>query len=146
MRRTAFLTLAFLAASGWQAMAQQPQQPPAAAEPPPQLVPAHCTLTKAMLCKEGGCTASETFGDLKLPTKVSLDFNRRVMLGVGPDGFASASGIDHFAVAGPELIGYGIDRGTSWMVHADSSDNTVTIAVSSDHTILNAFGTCVAAE
>lgn len=143
MTKTAFLALAFLAASGLQAMAQQPQpQQPA----PPQLLSAHCTLTKAMLCKEGGCTPSETFGDLKLPTKVSLDFNRRVMLGVGPEGFASASALDHFAIAGPELIGYGIDQATSWMVHADSKDNTVTIAVSSDHTVLNAFGTCVGAD
>jgi hypothetical protein len=143
MTKTALIALAFVAASGWQAMAQQP---PAPQSTPPQLLSAHCTLTKAMLCKESGCTASETFGDLKLPTKVSLDFNRRVMLGVGPDGFASASALDQFAVAGPELIGYGIDLGTSWMVHADSKDNTVTIAVSSDHTVLNAFGTCVAAD
>lgn len=142
MGKTSLLALAFVAASGWQAMAQQPQAP----QQGPQLSPAHCTITKAMLCKESGCTASDMFGDLKLPTKVSLDFGRRVMLGVGPDGFASASSLDSFAIAGPELIGYGIDQGTSWMVHADSSDNTVTIAVSSDHTTLNAFGTCVAAD
>jgi hypothetical protein len=42
-----------------------------------EIAPAHCTLTKATLCKEGGCTPSDSFGELKLPTKVSIDFLRR---------------------------------------------------------------------
>jgi hypothetical protein len=143
MSKSASLALAlFLAGVSHAAFAQEPT----AADANKQLVPAHCTLNKAMLCKAESCTPSDTFGELKLPTKVSLDFGKRVLLGVDPDGFATASTIDSFAVQGTELIGYGVDQGTSWVAHADASDHTVTITVSSDHSVLNAFGTCVAAD
>lgn len=142
MGKSAFLTLALFTVFGSQLAAAQEPAPEAAKE----IAPAHCTLSKAMLCKESGCAASETFGDLKLPTKVSLDVVRRVLLGVGPDGFATASTVDSFAVAGTELIAYGVDQGSSWMAHADASDQTVTVTVSSDHTVLSAFGTCIAAD
>ena len=141
MRKNTFLALAFLAASASHASAQQP-----AAAPTAQLVPAHCTLTKAMLCKEGGCAPSDSFGEVKLPTKISLDFVRKVLLGVSPDGFATASSLDSFAVAENQLIGFGIDHGSSWMAHASATDPTITIAVSSQHTVLSAFGICVAAD
>lgn len=142
MAKLASTTLALLTALVSQhALAQDP-----AATADKELAPAHCTLTKATLCKESGCAASDTFGDLKLPTKISLDFTRRVLLGVGPDGFATASALDSFAVAGTELIGYGVDQGSSWMAHADASDQTITVTVSSEHTVLAAFGSCVAAN
>jgi hypothetical protein len=142
MRKTASLALGLFATfASHGAFAQQ-----AAQEPAKELAPAHCTLTKAVLCKEAGCTASDSFGDLKLPTKVSLDFTKRVLLGVGPDGFATATSVDSFAVAGTELIAYGVDAGASWVAHADTTDQTFTITVSSDHTVLSAFGTCTAAN
>ena len=141
MRKNTFLALAFLAAPASHASAQQP-----AAAPTGQLAPAHCTLTKAMLCKEGGCTPSDSFGELKLPTKVSIDFVRKVLLGVSPDGFATASSLDSLAVAENQLIGFGVDHGSSWMAHTSATEPTITIAVSSQHTVLSAFGTCIAAD
>src|SRR5215217_372662 len=117
MGKITYLALAFLAASASHASAQQP-----AAAPTGQIAPAHCTLTRAMLCKEGGCTPSDSFGELKLPTKVSLDFVRKVLLGVSPDGFATASALDSLAVAENQLIAFGVDHGSSWMAHAHATD------------------------
>ena len=141
MGKTMSLALALAVASASHASAQQ-----AAAAPTGQINPAHCTLTKAMLCKEGGCTPSDSFGELRLPTKVSLDFVRKVLLGVSPDGFATASSLDSLAVADNQLIAYGVDHGSSWMAHASATEPSITIAVSSQHTVLSAFGTCVAAN
>jgi hypothetical protein len=141
MGKITYLALAFLAASASHASAQQP-----AAAPAGQIAPAHCTLTKAMLCKEGGCTPSDSFGELKLPTKVSVDFMRKVLLGVSPDGFATASSLDSLAVTENQLIAFGVDHGSSWMAHASATDPSITIAVSSQHTVLSAFGSCVAAN
>ena len=141
MGKITFLALAFFAASASHASAQQP-----AAAPAGQIAPAHCTLTKAMLCKEDGCTASDSFGELKLPTKVSVDFVRKVLLGVSPDGFATASSVDSLAVAENQLIAFGVDHGSSWMAHASATEPLITIAVSSRHTVLSAFGNCVAAN
>jgi hypothetical protein len=144
MGKSATITLALILTLG--APLAHAQDPAAASADTKEIAPAHCTLNKAMLCKESGCSPSDSFGELKLPTKISLDFSKRVLLGVGPDGFATASVLDSFAVAGTELIGYGVDQGSSWMAHADAQDQTVTITVSSEHTVLTAFGTCVAAN
>ena len=140
MGKATSLAAALLAASAACASAQQ------SAAPAGQIAPAHCTLTRAMLCKEGGCAPSDSFGELKLPTKVSIDFVRKVLLGVGPDGFATASSVDSLALAENQLIAFGVDHGSSWMAHASATDPSITIAVSSQHTVLSAFGSCVAAN
>jgi hypothetical protein len=141
MGKITSLALALVAAAPSPALAQQ-----TAAAPAGQIAPAHCTLTKAMMCREGGCTPSDSFGELKLPTKVSLDFVRKVLLGISPDGFATASSLDSLAVADNQLIAYGVDHGSSWMAHASATEPSITIAVSSQHTVLSAFGSCVAAN
>ena len=135
------LALALFAASASHASAQQTATARAG-----EIAPAHCTLTKAILCKEGGCTPSESFGELKLPTKVSIDFVRKVLLGISPDGFATASSVDSLALADNQLIAFGIDHGSSWMAHGSATEPSITIAVSSQHTVLSAFGTCIAAN
>ena len=141
MGKVTSLALALLVASASHAAAQQ-----SPASSTGQIAPAHCTLTKAMLCKDSGCTPSDSFGELKLPTKVSIDFVRKVMLGISPDGFATASTLDSLAVADNQLIAYGVDHGSSFMAHASATDPSITIAVSSQHTVLSAFGSCVAAN
>ena len=141
MGKITSLALALVATAPSPALAQQTAVAPAG-----QIAPAHCTLTKAMMCREGGCTPSDSFGELKLPTKVSLDFGRKVLLGISPDGFATASSLDSLAVADNQLIAYGVDHGSSWMAHASATEPSITIAVSSQHTILSAFGSCVAAN
>ena len=141
MGKVTSLALALLVASASHAAAQQ-----SPASSTGQIAPAHCTLTKAMLCKDSGCTPSDSFGELKLPTKVSIDFVRKVMLGISPDGFATASTLDSLAVADNQLVAYGVDHGSSFMAHASATDPSITIAVSSQHTVLSAFGSCVAAN
>lgn len=141
MGKITSLALALVATAPSPALAQQTAVAPAG-----QIAPAHCTLTKAMICREGGCTPSDSFGELKLPTKVSLDFVRKVLLGISPDGFATASSLDSLAVADNQLIAYGVDHGSSWMAHASATEPSITIAVSSQHTVLSAFGSCVAAN
>jgi hypothetical protein len=141
MGKITSLALALVATAPSPALAQQTAVAPAS-----QIAPAHCTLTKAMMCREGGCTPSDSFGELKLPTKVSLDFVRKVLLGISPDGFATASSLDSLAVADNQLIAYGVDHGSSWMAHASATEPSITIAVSSQHTVLSAFGSCVAAN
>jgi hypothetical protein len=141
MGKVMSLALALLAASAFHASAQQSTTARSG-----EIAPAHCTLTKATLCKEGGCTPSDSFGELKLPTKVSIDFLRKVLLGVSPDGFATASSVDSLALADNQLIAFGVDHGSSWMAHASATDPSITIAVSSQNTVLSAFGTCVAAN
>lgn len=141
MGKITSLALALVATAPSPALAQQTAVAPAG-----QIAPAHCTLTKAMMCREGGCTPSDSFGELKLPTKVSLDFVRKVLLGISPDGFATASSLDSLAVADNQLIAYGVDHGSSWMAHASATEPSITIAVSSQHTVLSAFGTCIAAN
>jgi hypothetical protein len=141
MGKALSLALALVTTSSSFAWAQQATVAPAG-----QIAPAHCTLTKAVLCKDGNCTPSDSFGELKLPTKISIDFVRKVLLGVSPDGFATASSVDSLATADKQLIAFGVDHQSSWMAHASATEPSITIAVSSQHTVLSAFGTCVAAD
>jgi hypothetical protein len=124
-----------------------PAAPPAAAKAPgpSDKAPksAACTVAKAMSCKaDATCAPTTEIGEIKLPMKITLDFQNHVMLSVDNDGFPVATAIDTLAGGNQEVILQGIDRGVGWVMHGSANDLKVSFAMTSHETVLAAFGTC----
>jgi hypothetical protein len=104
---------------------------------------AHCTIAKAFVCKaDGACAPATEIGEVKLPNKVTLDFQNRVMMSLAKDGFPVSSSISTLIGADKQLIAQGVDDGVGWIFHGSGRDMTATFAMASNHTVLSAFGTC----
>ena len=140
MRRLTFLAaLAFGAVVGQPTFAQAPAAPQAADE---DNRPLDCTIAAAYFCKEGGCSKTETFGDLKLPARLLVNFESRVIASVTSDGLPHITPISTYAAAGDSHIIQGVEGGTGWMVHLNKADGDMNFTVTSDDNTLIGDGTC----
>lgn len=124
-----------------QTAAAPPKTPEASVEKAPKS--AHCTVTRASTCKDDGtCAATTEVAGLKLPIKVTLDFQNRVMMAVDKAGFPTSSPISSLFGGGKLLVAQGFDEGIGWVWHGTASDLKMSFSMASHHTVLSAFGTC----
>jgi hypothetical protein len=124
------------------ANAQQTSPDPDAGIPemPP---PYDCTLASAVLCKAGSsCTPVDKLGELSLPARVLVHFEKQVIASVNQAGLPHVSTITDFSRSGDILVMLGIDGGTGWMMHATANDDEATFVAASDDFVVNAFGSC----
>ena len=125
------------------ALAQGGTPTPSKAAPDKPPRSAACTVAKAMTCKEDAtCTPATAIGEIKLPMKVTIDFQNRVMMSTDNDGFAVASPIATLVGGNGEVVLQGIDRGVGWIMHGSRNNLKMSFAMTSHDTILTAFGTC----
>ena len=143
MRLGALLASPLFAAALMQsALAQAPQ--PAAAQPPAAqpMAPLFCTVSTAHTCTGATCTKSETFGDLKLPVKLLVHFDSRVIASTSGEGFPHISQIASFAKTGNDYVLQGVDHASGWMIHLDEGGAKMSFAITTNATALIATGTC----
>jgi hypothetical protein len=125
------------------AFSQTPPTPPAAAaqdQAPP--APLLCTVTTANICAGQGCTKAEALGDLKLPAKLLIHPEHRVLASTSADGFPHISQIMSLAATGKDHVLQGVDHATGWMIHLDEAGTKMTIAISSNEKVLTGAGSC----
>lgn len=126
-----------------------PPAPSAAAAPAGEEephIPLFCTVTSANICSGETCKKTETFGDLKLPTKVLIHFESRVIASTSEDGFPHLSPVADLAKVGDGLILTGIDGGVGWMIHVGLKSPKMTFAIATNEQVLTGIGTCEAAK
>jgi hypothetical protein len=137
--RALLMSAAFVAGAG-AALAQG--APPPAPEAEAAFDPLFCTVTSANLCTGDACAKTETFGELKLPTKLLIHFDRKIIASSSDDGFPHVSPIGTLAAAGEGLILQGIDGASGWMIHLSRSDPKMTFAIASSTATLTGAGNC----
>ena len=146
MRRNALIAVAFatILSAGSAAAQTQKQE---AAPTPPQTPRSDCTIDKAMVCKAEGCSATEKLGELPLPARVLVDQANNIIATVGPNGLPHVSpiGSQEASINGTVIV-QGVEGTAGWMLHGSPSDPMTSFVVSSNHTVLVAFGNCKAAE
>ena len=106
-----------------QAQQQQQMQPPA---------PLFCTINAAHSCTGASCTKSEAFGDLKLPAKLLIQFDSRVIASTSTDGFPHISQIASFAKTGNDYVLQGVDHASGWMIHLDEGGTKMSFALTTN--------------
>lgn len=120
-------------------------QQAAQGEPPPH--PFDCTFTEAQLCQANlGCEPAETLGDAPLPARFLIHFEKRIVASTDASGLPHVSTIGVLAKTEGNLILQGVSGATGWTIQGSTSDEMVSFTVASNHTTLNAFGTCSAME
>ena len=123
--------------------------PPVAAPPVPaqqaaaqSLAPLFCTITTAHACTGATCTKSETFGELKLPVKLLVHVDSRVIASTSAEGFPHISQIASFAKTGSDYVLQGVDHVSGWMIHLDEGGAKMSFALTTNAVALIATGTC----
>jgi len=148
MRKNALIATAFVTIlSAGSAAAQTQTQSEGAAGAPPPGPRSDCTIDKASLCKSDGCKAAESLGDLPLPARVLVDQANNIIATVAPNGLPHVSpiGRQETSISGT-VIAQGVDGAAGWMLHGSPNDTTTSFVVSSNHTVLVAFGNCKPVE
>jgi hypothetical protein len=143
MRTGAFLASSLLSAClahpAWSQPAPQTQQQQPALQPP---APLFCTMTTAHSCTGATCTKSESFGDLKLPAKLLIQFDSRVIASTSNDGFPHISQIASFAKTGNDYVLQGVDHASGWMIHLDEGGARMSFALTTNAVALIGTGSC----
>jgi hypothetical protein len=140
------VVLALAASLSEPAMAQQPDGTAGAKLAEAEPAPLDCTMTTSQICKDDSCAKSETFGSLKLPSRLLVHFDRRVIASTSEDGLPHVSSINSFATSEDGVVLQGVDGSTGWMIHLSRKDPDISFAVASHHTVMTAFGTCKAID
>jgi hypothetical protein len=156
--RTLLLSVALAVGFSHTGLAQTAPAPAPAAPPSPDMAtaapppveeephaPLFCTVTSANICKGASCSKTETFGDLKLPVKLLIHFESRVIASTSQDGFPHLSPIADLAKVGDSLVLNGID-GVGWMIHVSTTNPQMSFAIATNEAVLTGIGTCEAAS
>lgn len=104
--------------------------------------PLFCTLTTAHSCTAQTCTKAESFGDMKLPAKLLLHFESKVIASTNADGFPHVSQIASLARTGTDYVLQGVDHALGWIIHLDEAGTKMTMATTSNATVLTGTGNC----
>ena len=142
MIRSFVLVLTSITAS---TMAIAQGAPPSASKTSPDKPPksAACIVAKAVTCKpDATCAPVAAVGEIKLPMKVTIDFQNRVMMSVDNDGYPVASPIGTAVGGNNQVIIQGVDHGVGWTLHGSAADLKVSFAMVSHEAVLSGFGTC----
>ena len=123
-------------------LAQAPQPAPAQQAAPPALAPLFCTIASAHTCTGTTCTKTDSFGELKLPVKVLVHFDSRVIASTNAEGFPHISQIASFAKTGNDYVLQGVDHASGWMIHLDEGGAKMSFAITTNATALIATGAC----
>ncbi len=124
--------------------AAQTENKDAASPPGPRT---DCTFDKATLCKADGCSAAESLGDLPLPARVLVDQANNIIATVAPGGLPHISPIGMQATStNGTVIAQGVGGAAGWMMHGSPDVEATSFVISSNHTVLVAFGSCKPAE
>lgn len=109
---------------------------------PPLPGPLFCTLTVAHACTEQACAKVDALGNLKLPGKLLIHFEHRMIASTNAEGFPHMSEISTLAGTATDHVLQGIDHAAGWIIHLDEKGSKLTMTVTSREKILSSFGTC----
>ena len=89
---------------------------------------------------------AEKLGEEKLPIKITIDFDNRVVMSALSRGYISASRISLLARDGDQLMLHGIEHGFAWLISVDEKTRVLSMSINSARGAFAGFGDCVAVE
>ena len=157
MHATAFVRGALVAAAAsmlWTgaAVAQGASTPaapdrPAVVAPSGDIADLACSVAKGTIFRPAeGCNAAEKLGEEKLPIKITIDFDNRVVMSALSRGYISASRIALLARDGDQLVLHGIEHGFAWLIAVDEKTRIMSMSINSARGAFAGFGDCIAVE
>jgi hypothetical protein len=143
MRRVLALG-AVLIAFGLPAQAQAPEAAAAAAAPAAAPIPTlRCDFKAMSACTpDGDCKEGDQVAGIKIPVRVTVDFENSVVAAVDQSGYARADKFDGVAESAEQLIMHGIDGAYGWQLLIAKNSNSASMSFATADSIISGFGTC----
>jgi hypothetical protein len=116
---------------------------PKGAQPPiPTL---HCEFKAMSACSpDGDCKEGNEVAGIKVPVKVTVDFENSVVSAVDDTGFARTDKFDGVAETADQLVMHGIDGPFGWQLLLHKSSDAASMSFATADSLIGGFGTCSA--
>jgi hypothetical protein len=116
---------------------------PAASKTQPPIPTLHCDFNAMSACSpDGTCKEGKELGGIKIPVKVTVDFENSVVGAVDEDGYARTDKFDGVAESAEQLIIHGIDGAFGWLLLIDKNSSKASMSFATADTTLAGFGAC----
>jgi len=114
----------------------------AAQKPIPTL---HCEFKAMSACTpDGDCKEGNEVAGIKVPVKVTVDFENSVVSAVDDTGFARTDRFDGVAETADQLVMHGIDGPFGWQLLLHKSTEAASMSFATADSLIGGFGTCPA--
>ena len=109
----------------------------------PPIPTLHCEIKTMSACTpDGKCKADKDIDGVKLPLKVTVDFENQVVAAVDGTGFARTDKMDQVAKTQDQLVLNGIDGEFGWQMLISDKSEVASLVMSTADSVLSGFGTC----
>ena len=131
-------------AASLSAQAETPSDSAApAAKTMPPIPTLHCDFSAMSACSpDGTCKEGKELGGIKIPVKVTVDFENSVVGAVDESGFARTDKFDGVAESADQLIMHGIDGAFGWLLLIDKNSDKASMSFATADATIAGFGTC----
>jgi hypothetical protein len=91
---------------------------------------------------DGDCKEGDQVAGIKIPVRVTIDFENSVVAAVDESGYARADKFDGIADSADQLIMHGIDGAYGWQLLVAKNSNAASMSFATADSIISGFGTC----
>jgi hypothetical protein len=105
----------------------------------------HCEFKAMSACEpDGDCKEGAEVAGIKVPVKVTVDFENSVVSAVDDSGFARTDKFDGVAETADQLVMHGIDGPFGWQLLLHKSSDAASMSFATADSLIGGFGTCSA--
>jgi hypothetical protein len=105
----------------------------------------HCEFKAMSTCApDGDCKEGAEVSGIKVPVKVTVDFENSVVSAVDDSGFARTDKFDGVAETADQLVMHGIDGAFGWQLLLHKSSDAASMSFATADSLIGGFGTCSA--
>lgn len=120
------------------AMSQEATKPDA-----PAIPTLHCEMKTLTACSpQGECKANEQVEGMKLPLRLTVDFENSVVAAVDETGYSRTDKMDAVVKTQDQLMLHGVDGEFGWQLLISDKKEVASLVMSTADVALSAFGAC----
>jgi len=102
-----------------------------------------CDMKTVTACSpDGACKANEQVAGMKLPLKLTVDFENSVVAAVDETGYSRTDKMDGVVKTQDQLMLHGVDGEFGWQLLISDKSEVASLVMSTADVALSAFGTC----
>lgn len=109
----------------------------------PPIPTLRCDFKAMSACTpDGDCKEGTEVAGIKVPVKVTVDFENSVVAAVDETGYARADKFDGVAESADQLIMHGIDGAYGWQLLISKTSEAASMSFATADAIISGFGSC----
>jgi hypothetical protein len=130
-------------ATSFAANAETPAAPAGGAKSQAPIPTLHCDFKAMSACTpDGDCKEGTEVAGIKVPVKVTVDFENGVVAAVDDTGYSRVDKFDGVAETADQLVMHGIDGPYGWQLLLHKSSEAASMSFATADTLIGGFGIC----